>query len=358
MPGKRSLKTNTSTLWNWPEAELKSLHSRVAAGRAAQLGWAPQCEPRAPAGPRPRGFHSGYRAHIVKHFRGIREYPEGGPWQRSRRRPPSEKGLQIADLPRASPYNFSLCNHDEIQEDLLNGLDPHRTFKNERKDQAAAVGTAHGAGSPAAGSGGAAPRGTAPHGSRSRPCPARPRGRRVAAHWGAGDVYDGVLEAGWQPETATPGAVALTSIPCCCFPPGATTRFSHLRGRALPAGGSAAVRGRPAGRAGGPAAGVLPGEGAGLRAAAVAVAEHPPHRAATLPRLPAATGGCGAGAGAALPCRGEARGSAGSSTAAGGGTLTRVRWQGAAAGEASRGPCDESKARELMAVWRSYINLG
>lgn len=45
--------------------------------------------------------------------------------------------------------------------------------------------------------------------------------------------------------TTTPGAVALTSIPCCCFSPGATTRFSHLRGRASPAGGPAAVRGSP-----------------------------------------------------------------------------------------------------------------
>lgn len=39
--------------------------------------------------------------------------------------------LQIADLPRGSTYNFSLCNHDEIQEDLLNVLDPDMTFKKE-----------------------------------------------------------------------------------------------------------------------------------------------------------------------------------------------------------------------------------
>jgi len=35
----------------------------------------------------------------------------------------------------------------------------------------------------------------------------------------------------------------LTNIPRCYFPPGATTRFSHLRGRAFPAGGPAAIRG-------------------------------------------------------------------------------------------------------------------
>ncbi|KAK2518093.1 Wdr36 [Columba livia] len=39
--------------------------------------------------------------------------------------------LEIADLPRGSTYNFSLCNHDEIQEDLLNVLDPHMTFEKE-----------------------------------------------------------------------------------------------------------------------------------------------------------------------------------------------------------------------------------
>lgn len=39
--------------------------------------------------------------------------------------------LQIADLSRGYTYNFSLCNHDEIQEDLLNVLDPHMTFKKE-----------------------------------------------------------------------------------------------------------------------------------------------------------------------------------------------------------------------------------
>lgn len=88
----------------------------------------------------------------------------------------------------------------------------------------------------------------------------------------------------------------------------------------------------------------------GLRPPAAAVAQHPLRRAAALPRLPAATGGCGSrgGGGAALP-----RGARG-----GAGTLTRVRWQGGAAGKASRVPCDESRARELMAVWRSYINLG
>lgn len=67
--------------------------------------------------------------------------------------------------------------------------------------------------------------------------------------------------------------------------------------------------GLPAGGAGGPPAGVRPGEGAGLRRAAAAVAEHPLRPAAALPRLPAATGGCGCGCGAAgQPCRGEARG--------------------------------------------------
>ncbi|XP_061234054.1 uncharacterized protein LOC133225566 isoform X1 [Neopsephotus bourkii] len=100
---------------------------------------------------------------------------------------------------------------------------------------------------------------------------------------GGRDVCIGVSEA-----TAT--TVALTSIPCCCFPPGATTRFSYLRGRAFPACGSAAVRGLLAFGAGGPAAGVRPGEGAGLRRPAATVAQHPLRRAAALPRLPAATG--------------------------------------------------------------------
>ncbi|KAL9821633.1 uncharacterized protein GJ701_016665 [Geothlypis trichas] len=39
--------------------------------------------------------------------------------------------LQIAFLPRGSTYNFSLCNHGKIQEDLLNVLDPEKTFTQE-----------------------------------------------------------------------------------------------------------------------------------------------------------------------------------------------------------------------------------
>ncbi|XP_035166453.1 uncharacterized protein LOC118156472 isoform X1 [Oxyura jamaicensis] len=39
--------------------------------------------------------------------------------------------LQIADLSWESAYNFSLCNHDEIREDLLNVLDAHMTLKEE-----------------------------------------------------------------------------------------------------------------------------------------------------------------------------------------------------------------------------------
>lgn len=38
--------------------------------------------------------------------------------------------LQIADLPRGSAYNFSLCNHEEIQEDLLNVWDT-QSLENE-----------------------------------------------------------------------------------------------------------------------------------------------------------------------------------------------------------------------------------
>ncbi|KAJ7414526.1 hypothetical protein BTVI_40944 [Pitangus sulphuratus] len=39
--------------------------------------------------------------------------------------------IQIAFLPRGSTYNFSLCNHEEIQEDLLNVFDPDKTFTQE-----------------------------------------------------------------------------------------------------------------------------------------------------------------------------------------------------------------------------------
>lgn len=39
--------------------------------------------------------------------------------------------LQIADLAGGSTYNFSLCNHGGIQEDLLNVLNPDMTFKKE-----------------------------------------------------------------------------------------------------------------------------------------------------------------------------------------------------------------------------------
>lgn len=39
--------------------------------------------------------------------------------------------LQIAFLPRGSTYNFSLCNHGKIQEDLQNVLDADLTFTQE-----------------------------------------------------------------------------------------------------------------------------------------------------------------------------------------------------------------------------------
>lgn len=39
--------------------------------------------------------------------------------------------LQITFLPRGSTYNFSLCNHGKIQEDLLNVWDAGKTFTQE-----------------------------------------------------------------------------------------------------------------------------------------------------------------------------------------------------------------------------------
>lgn len=48
--------------------------------------------------------------------------------------------LQTTKLPRGSTYNFSLCNHDEIQEDLLNVLDPNTTFKKEVGDFSSGIG--------------------------------------------------------------------------------------------------------------------------------------------------------------------------------------------------------------------------
>ncbi|XP_058682584.1 trithorax group protein osa-like isoform X1 [Poecile atricapillus] len=85
--------------------------------------------------------------------------------------------------------------------------------------------------------------------------------------------------------------MVLMSIPCCCFPPGATSRFSQLRGRALRAGGQAAVRGLQAGGASGPAAGMPPGAGVGMRGATGAVARHPVRPEAPLPRLLRLAGG-------------------------------------------------------------------
>ncbi|XP_071658972.1 uncharacterized protein [Patagioenas fasciata] len=132
----------------------------------------------------------------------------------------------------------------------------------QQKDQAAASGAADPVSSPAAGSGEAAQLG-----QRSLAPAAHRRRRRVPS-----------------PRTtcAAPGESGSA--------PGATTRFSHLPGRASPAGGPAAVRGLPAGGAGGPTAAVRSGAGVGLRPPAGAVAQHPLRRAAALPRLPAATG--------------------------------------------------------------------
>ncbi|CAN0332332.1 unnamed protein product [Bubo scandiacus] len=174
--------------------------------------------------------------------------------------------VKIADLPRGFTYNFSLCNHDEIQEDLLNVLDPNMTVKQEELQLD--FHTCEDAPSPPAG-------------------PQQSEGSRRAAR--AGRLLECVLERAWG---------------CGQWPPLWRSTLSVLQ-RHCP----------------------------GYRPPQVGAGPRPGRRGS------------------------PAAGSPGSSAAAGGGTPTRVRWQ-AAAGEASPAPCDESKARELMAVWRSYMNLG